>query len=234
MKNRSIIESFNYAVTGIISAIKTERNMKLHYFIALVVIFLSLFFDFTRLEFLALLFSISLVFIAEMINTAIETVVDLVTGDIHPLAKLAKDISAGAVLIAAINSLIVGYLLFFDRINSLGNLVLARIKASPIHLSFIALILVTILTVGLKSIFYRGRGSHFQGGTVSGHAAISFCLATMIALISEDALIGSLAYFIGALVGESRIEGRIHSLFEVVAGSILGILVGILIYKIGG
>ncbi len=233
MKNRNIIQSFNNAVTGIVSAIKTEKNMKVHYFAGLFVIFGSLFFDFTRLEFLALVFTIVLVFVAEMFNTAIELVVDLVTDEYHPLAKLAKDIAAGGVLIAVINSLVVGYVLFFDRINSLSNILLYRVKSSPIHLTFIALLVVTILTLGLKSLFYRGRGTHLQGGTVSGHSAISFCVATIIACISENALVGTLGYFIAALVGESRIEGKIHSVFEVVVGGILGIVVGILIYQIG-
>ncbi len=232
MKKRSIIESFNFAVTGILSALKAEKNMKVHYFIALLVILLSLFFDFTRMEFLLLIFSISLVFIAEMFNTAIETTIDLITTDYHPLAKLAKDISAGAVLISAANSVIVGYLLFFDRLSSYSNIVLIKISKSPIHLTFIALLLVIILTIGLKSLFYRGRGTHFQGGTVSGHAAVSFCLATTIAFLSADALIGTFAYGLAILVGESRIEGKIHSLFEVVMGSLLGSIVGILIFQL--
>lgn len=112
MKSRSLIESFNYAVSGIIYTLKTEKNMRIHFIIATIVIILSLFFDFTRLELLILFFSIALVLIAEMINTAIERTVDLITEDYHPLARLAKDIAAGGVLIAALNSLIVGYLLF--------------------------------------------------------------------------------------------------------------------------
>ena len=72
MKRRSIIDSFNYAVSGIIIALKTEKNMRIHYGIALGVIIISLFFDFIRTEFLLLLFAISLVVVAEMINTAIE------------------------------------------------------------------------------------------------------------------------------------------------------------------
>ncbi|MFA7534290.1 MAG: diacylglycerol kinase, partial [Tissierellaceae bacterium] len=79
MKRKSLIDSFNYAVTGIITALKTEKNMRIHYIIAIGIIFVSLFFDFTRLEFLLLLFSISLVVVAELFNTAIEKVVDLIT-----------------------------------------------------------------------------------------------------------------------------------------------------------
>lgn len=233
-KRRSLIESFNFAVTGIISAIKTERNMKIHYLIALIVILASLFFDFTRIEFLLLIFAISLVFVAEMLNTAIEKTVDLITDDFHPLAKLAKDIAAGAVLIAALNSLVVGYLLFFDRLNNLSHMVLFKIKKSPIHLTFIALILVVILTIGLKSIFYRKGSTHFQGGTVSGHAAISFCVATVIAFLSENALIGTLSYSLALLVAESRVEGKIHTIFEVITGGVLGTIVGIIVFQVVG
>ncbi|HSH36483.1 diacylglycerol kinase [Schnuerera sp.] len=234
MKSRSIIESFNYAVTGIIYTLKTEKNMRVHFIIAVIVIILSLFFDFSRLELLMLFFSIALVLITEMINTAVERTVDLVTEDFHPLARLAKDVAAGGVLIAALNSLVVGYLLFFDRLNPLTNLVLFKIKNSSIHLTFIALVLVVLFTIALKTIYYKGRGTPFQGGTVSGHAAVSFCIATIIAFIANNMLVSTLSYFMAILVGESRIEGRIHSLMEVVLGALLGIIVGILVFQIIG
>lgn len=234
MKSRSLIESFNYAVSGIIYTLKTEKNMRVHFVIATIVVVLSLFFDFTRLELLILFFSIALVLITEMINTAIERVVDLITEDFHPLARLAKDIAAGGVLIAALNSLVVGYLLFFDRLNPLTNLVLFKIKNSSIHLTFIALVLVILFTIALKTKYYRGRGTPFQGGTVSGHAAVSFCIATIIAFIANNMLVSTLSYFMAFLVGESRIEGRIHSLMEVVLGGLLGTLVGILVFQIIG
>ncbi|MFA5575745.1 MAG: diacylglycerol kinase [Tissierellaceae bacterium] len=234
MKRKSLIDSFNYAVTGIISALKTEKNMRIHYAIAVIIIFLSLFFDFTRLEFLLLLFSISLVVVAELFNTAIEKAVDLITDTYHPLARLVKDVSAGAVLVASINSMVVGYLLFFDRLSSYSAFILFKIRNSPTHLTFVALLIVTILTVGLKARFYKGRGSHFQGGIVSGHAAIAFCIATIIAFMTENMLITSLTFSLAILVGESRIEGKIHSFIEVLIGSILGILIGTLVFQIIG
>ena len=232
MRSRSLIESFNYAVSGIIYTLKTERNMRIHLIIAILVVLLSLFFDFSRSELLLLFFTIALVLMAEMINTAIERTVDLVTDEFHPLARLAKDIAAGGVLIAALNSIAVGYLLFFDRLNPYTNLVLFKIKNSPIHLTFITLVLVILLTIGLKTKFYKGRGTPFQGGIVSGHTAISFCIATIIAFIANNMLVSTLSYFMAILVGESRIEGRIHSLLEVVLGALLGIIVGILVFQI--
>lgn len=234
MKTKSLIESFNYAVSGIIYTLKTGRNMRIHFVVATLVILLSLFFDFTRGEFLLLFFTITFVLMAEMFNTAIEKTVDLITEDFHHLARLAKDIAAGAVLIAALNSLVVGYLLFFERLNPYTNLVLFKIKNSPIHLTFVALTLVIILTIVLKTKFHKGWGTHFQGGAVSGHAAVSFCVATIIAFIANNMLVSTLSYFIAFLVGESRIEGRIHTIFEVVFGALLGILVGILVFQIIG
>jgi|SRR5699024_2416500 len=231
---KSIIDSFNYAVSGIMASIKSERNMRIHYTVAILVIIISLFFDFTRAEFLILLLSISLVLTLELINTAIESTIDMITKEYHPLAKVAKDISAGAVLISAGNALIVGYLLFFDRINDLTGMVAFKIKASPIYLTFIALFLVVLLTIGLKVLFYRERGTHFQGGTVSGHSSVAFCMATIIALLVEHALVVTLSYGLAILVAESRVEGKIHTTIEVILGGLLGLTVGILLFQVIG
>ncbi len=234
MKVRAIIESFNYAVSGIITAIKTEKSMRVHYSIAVLVLLSSLFFDFNRTEFLLLLFAVSLVVISEMINTAIERTIDLVTKDFHPLARLVKDVAAGAVLIATINSLIVGYLLFFERLSLFTELVIFKIKRSDIHLTFVALILVILITIGLKAKFSKGKGSHFQGGAVSGHSAVAFCIATIISFQVDNILVTTMTYILALLVAESRVEGKIHSLLEVVIGGIMGSLVGIIIFKFIG
>lgn len=234
MKVRNIIDSFNYAVSGIITAIKTEKSMRLHYIIAVLVLLSSLFFDFNRTEFLLLLFAVSLVVISEMINTAIERTIDLITKDFHPLARLVKDVAAGAVLIATINSLIVGYLLFFERLSLFSELIIFKIKRSDIHLTFVALILVILITIGLKAKYSKGKGSHFQGGAVSGHSAIAFCIATIISFQVENMLVTTMAYLLALLVAESRVEGKIHSLTEVILGGVVGSLIGIIVFKIIG
>lgn len=234
MKSKSVIESFNYAVSGIIYALKRERNMKIHFTISIIVILLSLCFNFSRSELLLLFYAITLVLIAEMINTAIEATIDLITNEFHPLARVVKDIAAGAVLIAAINSLVVGYLLFFDRLNPYTNKILFKIKNSPIHLTFVALSVVILLTIGIKTKFSKGKGTPFQGGIVSGHAAISFCVATIIVFVANNMLVSTLAYFMAFLVAESRIEGKIHSLTEVIFGGVLGTIIGVLVFQIIG
>lgn len=232
MKVRKLIDSFNYAVSGIIFALKTQRNMRIHFISATLILFLSLFLNFTRLELILLFFTISLVIIAEMINTAIEKAIDLFTKEYHPLAKISKNVAAGAVLIAAVNAIIVAYLLFFDRVNPFAEKIIYKIRNSNIHLAFISIILVIILTIAAKT--KTNTGTPFKGGTISGHSALAFSLATAIMFISKNFLLGSLGFLIALLVAESRIENKIHTLIEVFAGALLGILITVLIFKFIG
>lgn len=232
MKVRKLIESFNYAFEGIIYALKTQRNMKIHFVVAIIVLFLSLFFDLSRIEILVLFLTISVVLIAEMINTSIEATIDLITDQYHLFAKIAKNVAAGAVMIAAINSIIVAYLLFFHRINPYTHIVLHRVRQSPMHITFIVLIITIFMTIALKAYF--GRGTPVQGGMPSGHAAVAFSLATSITFITENMFIATLSVLMALLVCQSRIESKIHSFFEVVMGGILGTIIAIILFQIVG
>lgn len=227
-----LINSFNYAVDGIIYSLKKEKNMKIHFFIAFIVLLSSLFFNFNRIEFLMLFFTISLVIITEMVNTAIEKIVDLYTDKYHPLAKISKDVAAGAVLIAALNALVVAYLLFFDRVNPIAYILINKIANSPIHLTAISLLLVIILTIYAKTKSYTG--TPFFGGIVSGHAAVGFTIATSITFLTKDALVTTLSYLIALLVAESRVELKIHSVREVIFGALMGTIITILVFQIIG
>lgn len=115
-KKNPILSSFSYAVSGILTAIKAERNMRFHLISSLIAIGLSIYFSITKIEWFFILFAIGGMFALELINTAIERVVDLVTTEYHPFAKQAKDIAAGAVFIYAILSAIVGILIFMPYV----------------------------------------------------------------------------------------------------------------------
>lgn len=106
------ILSFKYALQGIISAIKEEPNLKIHFAIAVLVLGLSFSLQISRQDWISVILLIGFVFAVELTNTAIEAVVDAFTDKEHPGAKLAKDISAGAVLIAALTAAITGILIF--------------------------------------------------------------------------------------------------------------------------
>ena len=118
MDKQKFFRSFYYAFQGIVSSMK-EQNMRIHLFAAIVTIVASIVTGLSILEWCIVIIVVALVIGAEMFNTAIEKVVDLVSPDFHPLAKLAKDIAAGAVLVFACMSVIIGILIFVPKWLSL-------------------------------------------------------------------------------------------------------------------
>jgi diacylglycerol kinase len=103
---------FGYALSGVTGALIRERNMKIHAVAAVLACFCGWYFKLSAMQFLWVLSAIVLVFITELLNTAVEKTVDLISPDPHPLAKMAKDTAAGAVLVASIYAVIVGLLMF--------------------------------------------------------------------------------------------------------------------------
>lgn len=122
MKNKNLLHSFKYAFTGIHSSVKKERNIKIHISIMLLVIFMGLLLKINYHEWLTCLVLFALVLSSELINTAIEITLNLITTEINPHVKHAKDISAGAVLINAIFSAIIGLIIFIPKIINLISL----------------------------------------------------------------------------------------------------------------
>lgn len=229
-KKKSFISSFNYAVEGLIYSLKSQNNMRAHYVFAIAAVIAMLFFNLTRVETALVFISISMVVMAELFNTAIESVVDMVTEEYHPMAKVAKDVAAGAVIITAVNALVVGYVVFFDRINPLTLNLLTKIRHQEIHLTFVGIILIMILVVGIKT--YTKSGTPFQGGQVSGHSALGFGMATTISLLSSNTLITTMAFLMAAMISQSRVEGNIHTKEETIIGGALGIAVMIVIFQL--
>lgn len=118
MKNKHFWDNFINAASGIVTAVKNERHMKFHVFATCLVIPLSIYYRISKLEFITVILTISAVIAAEMINTAIEAAVDLATSEYNEKAKIAKDVAAGAVLVSAVFSLVIGFLVFFDRVSA--------------------------------------------------------------------------------------------------------------------
>lgn len=114
-KNIPLVQSFRCAIKGLFSCFKTERNFRIHLCALFYVIWFSRFYDFSRGEKALLAITVGFVIVSELLNTAIETVVDLVSPEKNTLAGLAKDISAGGVLFSAFTAIAVGFNLFFDK-----------------------------------------------------------------------------------------------------------------------
>lgn len=230
MRMKKLLESFNHAIDGIIEAVRTQRNMRIHILATLGVLIACFFFDISKLEFLVLAITITLVISAELVNTAIEAVVDLNTNYYHPLSRIAKNTAAGAVLITAINALIVGYIIFWDKLSLFSYEVIHKFKKSEPYMIFIALVIVILTTLIVKAIF--GEGTPLKGGMPSGHSALAFSISTTISLITEQPICILLAYLMAFITAQSRVDSEVHSVFEVVVGGVLGVLVTLLIFTI--
>ena len=113
---KKLLNSFKYAIEGFVSSFKTERNMKIHILAMVLVIFLGIYLNLNVIEWCFISIAIVLVVGAELFNTAIETIVDMISPEKNPKAKLAKDISAAAVLILSIGSAVVGVIIFLPKI----------------------------------------------------------------------------------------------------------------------
>ncbi|MEN6582054.1 MAG: diacylglycerol kinase [Armatimonadota bacterium] len=225
------MNGFKYAIEGVVHVFRTQRHMRFHFLTLVLVLVVSLVFKLTREEVIILLFTISLVLTAEMFNTAIEAVVDLVTQTYHPLAKFAKDIAAGAVLITTINALAVGFLLFpgGDRLKMVGSTIGMHSPDWP------TIMIVTFLLLAVMITMWKvagGKGKLLKGGIVSGHSAIGFFLATTIMFMSRKVSVGIMAFLLAVLIAQSRVEGGIHTLREVIAGALLATGIACVVYTV--
>lgn len=115
-EEKKIVKSFKFAIEGIKSAFKAEQNMKIHFCVMVLVIIMGLVFDITKLEWIICIILFGLVISAELMNTAIETLTDIAMPEKNEKAKLTKDVAAGAVLVMAIVSAIIGLMIFVPKI----------------------------------------------------------------------------------------------------------------------
>ena len=235
VKTKRIINSFKYAIEGFISSFKTERNMKFHIFIMVLVILAGIILKITKAEWIVCIFCIAMVISAELFNTSIETVVDLFVDVYHPKAKIAKDVAAGAVVLAACNALVVGYFIFFkaENLKAISDSIFNNMVKSPLHLAFVAIMLVIIAVIAMKASCSKKkeRGQLIKEGFVpSGQSAIAFAALTAIWLNSKDIVTFTLALILSILIVENRVYSNARTKAEVVFGACMGVLIVLLIY----
>jgi diacylglycerol kinase (ATP) len=230
---QNLLESFNSAFEGIIHVLRTQRNMRIHFLVAVVVLVAAVWVGVSKLELIALLLAIAFVFITEMINSAIEQAIDVATTSFDPLAKLAKDVAAGAVLIATVNAVAIGYLVFSSEFADRSSRLLDSLRDAPAQITLVALVLTIIVVIGTKA--YTGRGTPLRGGLPSGHAAVAFAgwmAATYVITGPHRFLISSLTFIMALLVAQTRVETGVHSALEVTYGGLLGALITLVVFQV--
>lgn len=221
MKPTRFIDSLNCAIDGVLYTARTQQHMRNHFIVAIVVLVLSLILKVSAVEFILLALSISFVLFAEMMNTAVEAVVDMVTAEYHPVAKIAKDVAAGSVLLSVVGSVVTGYVILSGYIFPLYKELLAMIGTPAEMAAIVSLLVVIITVVMLKSL--SGKGTHLHGGIISGHAAIAFSIATLVTLTTQEPITSLLTLTLAVMVSHSRLLMNIHSMREVVLGAASGL-----------
>jgi diacylglycerol kinase (ATP) len=229
----TILDSFNYAFEGIIHVLRTQRNLRIHFAIAIGVIAAAAALGVGRLELIVLLLAIAFVLVAEMVNSAIEGAIDVSTTSFDPNAKLAKDVAAGAVLIASVTALGVGYLVFAHAAAHRSARFLDRVRDAPAEVTLVSLVLVVLIVIATKA--WTGRGTPLRGGLPSGHAAVAFAIWMAATYVIDDNhrfLISSLTFIGALLVAQTRVEAGIHSALEVFYGGALGALITLVVFQV--
>ena len=229
----SLLDSFNYAFEGIIHVLRTQRNLRIHFAIAIAVIAAAVALGVGRIELIALLLAIAFVLVAEMVNSAIEGAIDVSTTSFDPNAKLAKDIAAGAVLIASVTALGVGYLIFSHAAAHRSARLLDRVRDAPAEITLAALILVVLIVIATKA--WTGSGTPLRGGLPSGHSALAFAgwmASTYVSTDEHRFLISSLTFIMALLVAQTRVEAGVHSALEVLYGGVLGALITLVVFQV--
>jgi diacylglycerol kinase (ATP) len=230
---QTLLDSFNYAFEGIIHVLRTQRNLRIHFLVAIVVIAAAVALSVQRVELIALLLAIAFVLVAEMVNSAIEGAIDVSTTSFDPNAKLAKDVAAGAVLISTVTAIAVGYLIFAHAASHRGARLLDRVRDAPAEITLTALVLTILVVIATKA--WTGRGTPLRGGLPSGHAALAFggwMAATYVIGDDHRFLVSSLTFLMALLVAQTRVESGVHSAAEVAYGGALGALVTLVCFQV--
>ncbi|MFO7635896.1 MAG: diacylglycerol kinase [Clostridia bacterium] len=229
-KKHRVTDSFNHAIHGLFYALKSERNMRIHIAAAVILVFLSFFFNLNVQEVMFVFMAVTFVVISELFNTAIEKLGDAITTGLDDQVRVAKDISAGAVLVSSVFAVFSGYLVFQNKAVEEVEKLVRIILDSPFHFSFLA-VGVSLAGVIVIKVITR-KGTPLKGGFPSGHSTVAFCLATVIVIITWNVYAALIAYVIAAMVAQSRMRSGIHSFLEVLFGATLGISAALLVYKI--
>ncbi len=224
------IRSANFAIEGILHGTKTQRHLRYHLFSASAVLILSYVLGVSRNDFLVLSLAVIVVLLAELFNTAIEAVVDMLSPERSQKAKIAKDVAAGAVLITAFGAAVIGYIVLLPYIRDSFERGFRIARHTGEEISIMAIILVLILVVITKA--YVGKGTPLRGGIPSGHAALAFSVWVTVTYVTGSALASLLCFILAAIIAGSRVTAKIHTVWEVVLGGLMGALLTFLLFQV--
>jgi len=225
LKSKTLLDSFRFAADGLVYVLHRHRHMRYHFLLGAVVLLVSAVLRVTRVELLLLCFALALLIISELINTALETVVDLVSPEYHPLAKITKDVGGAVVLVASVTAVLTVIGVF---VTAKGLEVADRAQARPApHVMHLVLVgIATVIVAVVLAKLWSGHWNLTRGGMVSAHSALAFFCFISVVYISNQPLAWGLAFVLAVLVAESRVEAGIHNVREVLIGAAVALTIG--------
>lgn len=220
--------SLDNAIEGILHAAKTQRHVRFHLYAAAALLILCFTFGINKWEFIILTIMAAIVITAEMFNSAVESMVDILSPQKQESARIAKDIAAGAVLVPSFVSLVAAYFILQPYIADFyfNGIKIARHSGGDIAVA--AAIIIMIFVIILKS--FLGQAHPLKGGMPSGHTALAFSLSMSVSIIYGSPMAVVVSLLSASAVGLSRMALKVHSFIEVVAGAVLGSGVTVLLF----
>jgi diacylglycerol kinase (ATP) len=218
------------AIDGILQAAQTQRHLKFHLLAAFSVLLFCFIMGVGKYDFAIIALITIVVIVAEMFNSALEAVVDLATQEFGTLARIAKDISAGAVLISAIGALVIGFLILGPHISRVwqGHYRIPRHTAG--NIAVLAVIMIMLVVIQLK--IYFGSSHPLRGGFPSGHTASAFSLWISLLQVTANPWLVGLGLMGAVLIAVSRLRSKIHTFREVAYGALLGSAITLILFKV--
>ncbi|MEJ2182660.1 MAG: diacylglycerol kinase [Nitrospirota bacterium] len=229
MPLRQWIRSANYAIEGILHAAKTQRHLRYHFYAAAFVLVGSYALGVTRNEFLFISLAVIAVLMVEMLNSAMEAMVDLFSPEYSEQARNAKDIAAGAVLITAAGAAVMGTIILLPYLKDVFRRGLPTKNHPPDEIAVMAFVVVLIAVVLMKAYF--GKGHPFSGGIPSGHAALAFSIWVSVTYCTGNLMASVLSLILALLIAQSRIATKVHKPGEVALGAIVGAGITALLFQ---
>jgi diacylglycerol kinase (ATP) len=220
----------NNAIDGILQAAQTQRHLKFHLLAAFSVLLFCFAMGVDKYDFAIIALITIVVIVAEMFNSALEAVVDLATQEFATLARTAKDISAGAVLISAFGALVIGFLILGPHIARVwqGRYRVPRHTAGNIAVLAVIMIMLAVILIKV----HLGSNHPLRGGFPSGHTALAFSLwISLIQVTASPWLIG-LGLLGAVLIAASRLRLKIHTFRDVAYGALLGSAITLILFKV--
>ncbi|MCX6558108.1 MAG: diacylglycerol kinase [Candidatus Aminicenantes bacterium] len=220
----------NNAAEGILQAAKTQRHLQFHLLTACAVLLGCFVIGLDKLEFAAIALITIVVIVAELFNSALEAAVDLASPDFKPLARIAKDIAAGAVLISAVGALVIGTMIIGPHLVKIWRGFYRIPRHTAGNIAVLALILIMEIVIFIKA--YGGVGHPLRGGFPSGHTASAFSLwISLIHMTANPWLIG-LGLLAAVLVAASRLRMQVHTFRDVFFGALLGSSITLVLFRV--